>query len=95
MEAIMLRVPEHVRKANSPDGDIVLDVRHGRMFTLNVVGSKILELLGRQYTPDQIATELSREFGISIDVAMSDVGEFLDTLEKHHLIEAHPSSATL
>lgn len=91
----MLRVPEHVRRANSPDGDIVLDVRHGRMFTLNVVGSKILELLAHQYTSEQIATELSREFGISMEMAIRDVAEFLDTLQKHRLIEAHPSSAML
>ena len=94
MEAIVLRVPEHVRKANSPDGGIVLDVKHGRMFTLNVVGSKILELLAHHYSSEQIAAELSHEFGISIDVARRDVGEFLDTLEKFRLIEEHASSAT-
>lgn len=91
----MARVPEHVRKAQSQDGAIVLDVRHGRMFTLNLVGSKILELLGRQYTTAQIAQELTREFGIGADVANRDVEEFLGTLEKHRLLDANPRGVTL
>ncbi len=91
----MIRVSEYVRKTNSQDGGIVLDVKQGQMFILNLVGSKILELLDRQYTPAQIAEDVSREFGISADVAIRDVGEFLDALEKHHLIEAHPSGAAL
>ena len=87
----MTRVPEHVRKTHSEDGAIVLDVMHGRMFTLNLVGSKILELLEHQYTTAQIAEELSREFGITADVASRDVAEFLGTLERHRLIETNPS----
>lgn len=90
----MARVPEHVRKAQSQDGTVLLDVRHGRMFTLNLVGSRILGLLDQQYTTTQIAQELNREFGISADVAMQDVEEFVATLEKHHLIDARRPDAT-
>lgn len=92
-EGIVLQVPEHVRKTYSPDGGIVLDVQHGRMFTLNLIGSKILELLDRQYTVAQIAAELSREYGIDAGMAARDVREFLDLLEKHRLIETHPGVA--
>ena len=91
----MIRVSEHVRKIHSQDGGIVLDVKYGRMFSLNLVGSKIVELLDRHYTPAQIAEELTCEFGISVDVANRDLREFLDTLEKHHLIEAQPSGVAL
>jgi hypothetical protein len=91
----MARVSEHVRKTLSQDGAIILDVRHGRIFTLNLVGSKILELLEHRYTNAQIAEQLSREFGIGTDVAMRDIEEFLGTLEKHHLIDARSSDATL
>jgi Coenzyme PQQ synthesis protein D (PqqD) len=94
-EGTVLRVPEHVRKTNSPDGGIILDVKHGRMFTLNLVGSRILELLEHQYTTAHIAEELSREFGIAADVAMRDIEEFVATLEKHHLIDAHSSGPTV
>lgn len=91
----MLRVPEHVRKTNSPDGGIVLDIKHGRMFTLNLVGSKILELLECQRTVSQIAAELSREYGIDTEVATRDVREFLEMLERHHLLETQSSAVAL
>jgi len=91
----VIQLREYVRKTHSQDGAIVLDLRHGRMFTLNLVGSKIFELLEREHTTAQIAAELSREFGIDPDVATHDVREFLDTLEKHRLIEVHSSALAL
>jgi hypothetical protein len=91
----MFRVSEHVRKTSSEDGGIVLDVKHGRMFGLNIVGSRMIELLERQYTPAQIAQEIAASFGVAIDIADRDVREFLETLEKHHLIEAHATGAAL
>ena len=91
----MIQLPEYIRKTNSQDGAIVLDLRHGRMFTLNLVGSKIFTLLDRQLNTAQIAGELSRQFGIDLDVATHDVREFLDALEKHRLIEVHPSAVAL
>jgi hypothetical protein len=91
----MARVPEYIRTTHSPDGAIVLDVKHGRMFTLNLVGSKILDLLGRQYTTAQIVAELSCEFEIERETAARDVQAFLEMLERHRLIETHPVGAAL
>jgi hypothetical protein len=91
----MVRVSEHVRKTHSPDGGIVLDVMHGRMFGLNLVGSKILELLEQQSSPTLIAQEIALKFGVSAEIAERDVREFLETLEKHHLIEARLTSNAL
>jgi Coenzyme PQQ synthesis protein D (PqqD) len=91
----MFRVSEHVRKTSSEDGGIVLDVKHGRMFGLNIVGSRIIELLERQCTPAQIAQEIASSFGVAIDIADRDVREFLETLEQHHLIEAHATGVAL
>jgi hypothetical protein len=65
------------------------------MFGLNVVGSKILQLLERQTTPTLIAQEIALTFGISSEIADRDVREFLETLEKHRLIETHSSGAPL
>ena len=88
----MFRVSEHVRKTSSEDGGIILDVKHGRMFGLNIVGSRIIELLEQQHTPAQIAQEIASSFGVATD---RDVREFLETLEKHHLIEAHATVVAL
>jgi len=90
----MARVPDHVRTTHSPDGAIVLDVKHGRMFTLNPVGSRVLDLLDQQCTTAQIAADLSREFEIDLDTAERDVNEFLAALEKYRLIDRPPVRAS-
>jgi len=81
-----MRVAENVRSTHSQDGAIVLDVLHGQMFRLNLVGSKILELLKQGSSEPQIAEQLAREFGIDRAAAATDVREFVETLEKHHLL---------
>lgn len=91
----MFRVSEYVRKTSSEDGGIVLDVKHGRMFGLNIVASRIIELLERQRTPTQIAEEIASTFGVDTEIVDRDVREFLEALEKNHLIEAHPTGIAL
>lgn len=90
-----MRVSGHVRKTHSQDGGVVLDVQHGRMFRLNFVGSRIVELIEQDVTPQQIAAEIAREFGISADVAERDTREFLNMLAKHQLIEMRSADLML
>jgi hypothetical protein len=89
----MFRVSEHLRKTSSKEGGVVLDVKHGHMFALNFVGSKILELLEQQVSPTTIVQEITRLFGVSAEIADRDVREFLEILESHRLIEIRPSAA--
>ena len=91
----MYRVSNTVRSTHNQDGAIVLDVRQGQMFNLNFVGSRILELLKSGLTESAIVDELSREFGISQDLAENDVREFLQILKKSHLVEEHEPSAAV
>lgn len=81
-----VRVAENVRSTHSQDGGIVLDILHGQMFRLNFVGSRILELLKQGSSEPEIAEQLAREFGIERATAEADVREFVETLEKHHLL---------
>ena len=83
----MYRVSDTVRSTHNRDGAIVLDVRRGKMFNVNFVGSRVLELLKGGSAESAIVDELSREFGISRDLAENDVREFLQTLKKCHLVE--------
>jgi coenzyme PQQ synthesis protein D (PqqD) len=85
----MYKVSNTVCSTHNQDGAIVLDVRQGRMFNLNVVGSRILELLKSGYTESGIVNEIGREFGVNRDVAEKDVREFLQALNKCHLVEEH------
>ena len=83
----MYRVSDTVRSTHSQDGAIVLDVRQGQMFNLNFVGSRILELLKNGSTESAITDQISREFGVSRELAESDVRQFLQVLKKCHLVE--------
>jgi hypothetical protein len=82
----IVRVAENVRSTHSQDGGIVLDILHGQMFRLNLVGSRILELLKQGCAEPEIAEQLAREFGIDRATAEADAREFVETLGKHHLL---------
>ena len=85
----MTRLADHVRTTHSPDGGIVLDIRHGQMFSLNPVASKIVELLAEKREPAFVAQRIAELFDVSPEVALRDVEEFLATLERHALVETH------
>jgi hypothetical protein len=84
---MMLPISQTIRRAETRDGGILLDVHHDQMFSLNVVGAKILELLERGYDEAHIAEEISRDFGAGTEVVRADVIEFIETLKKHHILQ--------
>jgi len=83
----MYKVSEGIRSTHGQDGAIVLDIRQGQMFNLNLVGSKILELLETGSSESEIAAVISREFRAAPDLVEKDVREFLETLRRRKLIE--------
>ena len=82
------KLAETSRVTRGRDGAIALDIRKGQLFSINLVGSRILELLERGLADSDIEDEISREFGVDPEVAQSDHEEFLRTLRKYRLIEA-------
>jgi hypothetical protein len=89
-----MKVTEGVRCTQNQDGGIVLDTRRGQMFRLNLVGSRILALVEAGKDEPRIVEEISREFGAERETANVDVHEFIDALEKHHLIERRNSGVS-
>jgi hypothetical protein len=83
----MYRISESVRSTHGQDGAIVLDIKQGQMFNVNLVGSRILELLEAQTPESVIADEISRDFAVSRDVFSQDFHQFIRALEEHRLIE--------
>jgi len=61
----MFRVSDSIRQTQTVDGGILLDVHHGQMFCLNIVGAQILELMQRGYDEARIADEICRSYGAS------------------------------
>jgi len=94
-ESALLRIAEGVRATHDADGGIILDIHHGHMFTLNIVGSQILGMLKLSWPELKIIDEISSRYGIRSDIVERDVREFLECLQKHNLVEYKPrTSAT-
>ena len=91
----MFLVSDTIRQAETADGNILLDVHHGQMFSLNVVGAKILQLLRKGYDTSRIANEISRDYGMNADAVRTDVIEFIETLHKHHILQPIPPTTTM
>ena len=83
----IFKLSDTIRRTETVDGGILLDVHHGQMFCMNVVGAKVLELLGRGYNEAYIADEISRYYGTDREIVRSDVTEFIETLHKHHILQ--------
>ena len=88
-----MKLSEHVRSTHSQDGAVVLDILHGQMFRLNVVGSRMLELLKQGMTEAQIADVISRDSGAPREIVATDLREFLNHLERNHLLEIRQTTS--
>jgi hypothetical protein len=82
----MYRVSDTVRSAHGQDGAIVLDVRQGQMFNLNLAGSRILELLKTGCAEADIVNRVSQEFEASREIVENDFREFIGALETLELV---------
>jgi hypothetical protein len=83
----MFRISDTIRQTQTVDGGVLLDVRHGQMFCLNLVGARILELMQRGYDESRIADEISRDYGVSRELVRIDVHDFIEHLQKHHILQ--------
>jgi hypothetical protein len=82
----MLKTSETIRSSQSQDGTVLLDIHHGRMFSINPMGSKILDLIKEGRDEAQIADEIVRTYGIAIEMARTDVHEFVKALCAHRIV---------
>lgn len=91
----MFRISDTIRQTQTVDGGILLDVHHGQMFCLNIVGAKILELMQRGYDETKIAEEISRDYGANREVVRADVIEFIEALHKNHILQPARAAGVL
>jgi hypothetical protein len=90
----MHKVSDAVRRTHGQDGAIVLDAQQGEMFSLNLVGSRMLELLAQGSTEPEIVNVISREFRVNPQVVEKDLIEFIETLTNYKLVEDQKSGGT-
>lgn len=84
-----------MRSTHSPDGAIVLDLRRGQIFHLNLIGSRILELLKTGTTEAAIADTISKEFEVNRNLVEADLRDFLEALQSCQLVEQEDSTPTI
>ena len=89
-----MTLSEHIRFTHNLDGAVVLDIFHGQMFRLNLVGSRMLELLKQGRSEQEIAEQLSQEFGVGREVVTVDFKEFVAHLAKHNLLKVNEATGT-
>ena len=90
----MFRISDTIRRTQTVDGGILLDIHHGQMFCLNVVGAKILELMQQGYDESRITDEISRDYQVPRDTVRADVLEFIESLHKHHVLAMRSADVT-
>lgn len=83
----MPKISNTIRAAETPDGGILLDVHQGRMFAVNVVGAKIVALIGEGHDESKIAEEISLEYGADQHLVRRDVIEFIEALHRNQILE--------
>jgi hypothetical protein len=84
----MFTISGTIRSASTPDGAVLLDVQQGRILSLNRMGSRVFEMLRGGLDENQIAGEISKDFGVDADYARTDVLDFIRTLREHNVLEA-------
>ena len=73
--------------AQVADGEaVLLDIEGGEYFSLNPVGSRIWELCDGTRSAAEIVSVICDEFDVAEEVAVVDVHEILDELEREKLI---------
>ena len=84
----MFRVPDWVRNSGpSRDGCVLLDTRASKLFSLNPVAARILQLLASGTSEGVIVSAIAAGFGIDRATAERDFSDFVGQLVELHLVE--------
>jgi hypothetical protein len=78
--------PDETRSTHTADGGVILDIKSGRMFSLNASASFIFQLLEQGLSDGQIVERLVERFVISADLARNDLVDFRKSLANHSLL---------
>jgi hypothetical protein len=77
---------QHLRATVNHDGAAILDLKAGRISTLNSSGAYVWQALGRGEEIDTISEGLAQQTGEPIDAVRQDIAEFLEALKNQGLL---------
>jgi hypothetical protein len=84
----MFKISGAIRSISTEDGAVLLDIHRGRILGLNRMGSRVFKMLEGGVDQNQIAGEISNEFGVAAGQVRNDVLDFIRTLQEHNVLEA-------
>jgi hypothetical protein len=90
----MRAISSSIRRTQTPDGGILLDIERGQIFCLNLIGSKILDLLEEGHNEERIAEQVSAACGTDLETVRTDVRDFLENLNQQHILKQCAPTAT-
>jgi hypothetical protein len=82
----MLKLSEGLRRTPDRNQNVLLHLSTGQMFTVNSVGSRIVELLETGARRLAIIDQITQECGADAATVRTDVDEFLALLASHKLV---------
>jgi hypothetical protein len=82
-----VKFPSHVHATLVDDGYIVVDLRTGRYFALDEVGSVIWSVLTEGNSVDDAVERVTRVYRVEREQALADVSAFLHRLSVAGLID--------
>jgi hypothetical protein len=86
--AARLRPHKDVVSQRLGEAGVLIDMRSGRMFELNVTGIRIWELVGEGCSPDDAAARLLQEFAGDPLELRAEVGALVEELVREGLLDA-------
>ena len=76
----------HLRATVNEDGAAILDLKAGRISTLNSSGAYVWQALARGEEIATISEGLAHQTGAPVDAVRQDVVEFLEALKRQGLL---------
>jgi Coenzyme PQQ synthesis protein D (PqqD) len=81
-----MKAAQHVRANVTTDGVVLLDVKEGSVYSANVVGARIWELLQSGRTQAEIVEQIAVEYSAPHATVETDLREFVHALRNRALV---------
>jgi hypothetical protein len=82
-----IRVPENVLMQELQGESVLLNLNGGRYFGLDNVGTRMWQVFTTSASIEQALEVLQSEYEVSPDVLRKDLGDLVDKLVEHGLVE--------
>lgn len=82
----VLEIPSHVVSREVGGDAVLLDLNAGTYFSLDPIGARMWELIGRGASVAAICDELVQEYDVSRETLQADVIELCDKLLEEKLV---------